>query len=121
MKHYMKPTQEKSPTQKIFYIGINLVTNKDSNELAKEILQLTKSAKTDKTKVAISSLKAIKDKLKAKELNTFLKELCEESNFDLISSFNINPHHHTNTRGLHLNNYGDRWLTKNFLSYIEKG
>ena len=121
MKHYMKPTQEKSPTQKIFYIGINLVTNKDSNELAKEILQLTKSAKTDKTKVAISSLKAIKDKLKAKELNTFLKELCEESNFDLISSFNINPHRHTNTRGLHLNNYSDRWLTKNFLSYIEKG
>ena len=55
MKHYMKPTQEKYPLN--FDIGPNdLVTNKDSTETGNEIVQLAKSAKTDKSKVAISSL-----------------------------------------------------------------
>ena len=105
MKHYMKPTQEKSPTQIIYHIGTNdLINNKDSNETANEIVKLAKYAKTDKNKVAISSLVSRKDKLnaKAKEVNTFLKEKCEESNFGLISHFNINPHRHTSARGLYL-------------------
>ena len=69
-----------------------------------------------------SSLVPRKDKLnaKAKEGNVFPKEKYEESNFDLISNFNINLHCHTNARGQHLNNYGDRQLTKNILNYIEK-
>ena len=57
MKHCMKPTQEKSPVQIIAHIGTNaLVINLDSNEIANEIGQLAKFAKTDKNKVAISSL-----------------------------------------------------------------
>ena len=113
MKHYIKPTQEKSPAQIIFHIGANnLVTNKDSNEIVNKIAQLSKSAKTDKNKVAISSLVSRKDKFE--NAKTFLKEKCEESKFDLISHFNINPNRYTNTRDLHLNNYGDRQLTKNF-------
>ena len=53
----MKPSQEKSPAQIIFHIGTNgLVTNKDSNEIASEIVQLAESAKTDKNKVVMSSL-----------------------------------------------------------------
>ena len=124
MKHYMRPTKETSLAQIIFHIGTNdLVTNKDSTEIANKIVQLAKSAKTYKNKVAISSLVPRKDKLnaKVKEVNTFLKEKCEKSNFDLISHFNINPRLHTNARGLHLNNYSDRQLTNNFLNYIEKG
>ena len=74
-------------------------------------------------KVAISSLVPRKDKLNAKsiEINTFLKQKCKGSSFELISHFNINPHRHTNVRGLHLNNYSDRQLTNKFLNYIEKG
>ena len=124
MKHYMKPTHEKSITQIIFHFGTNnLVNNNDYNETAKEIAQLVKSAKTGKNKVAVLSLVLRKDNLNAKpkEVNTFLKEKCEESNFDLISHFNINPHSHTNARGLHLNNYGDRESTKNFPNYIDTG
>ena len=53
----MKPTQEKSRVQIIAHIGTNaLVTNLDSNEIASEIVQLAKFPKTDKNKVAISSL-----------------------------------------------------------------
>ena len=107
----MKPTQEKSPAQIIFHIGTNdLVTNKESNEIANNIIQLSKSAKADKNKVAVSSLVPRKDKLnaKAKEVKAFLKEKCEERNIDLISHVNINA------RGLHFNIYGDRQLRKNF-------
>ena len=51
MKQYMKPTQKKSPAQIIFDIGTNnLVTIKDSDEIANEILQLAKSAKLTKTR-----------------------------------------------------------------------
>ena len=113
----MKPTHKKKLAQITFHIGANdLVPNKDSNEIANEIVQLAKSAKTDKNKVAISSLVPRKDKLnlKTKEVNTFLKEKCKESNFDLISDFNINPHRQNGARGLPLNNYGDRQLKKNF-------
>ena len=111
MKYCMKPTQEKSPAQIIFHIGTNdLVTNKESNEIANNIIQLAKSAKADKNKVAVSSLLPRKGKLnaKAKEVKTFLKEKREERNIDLISHVNINA------RGLHFNIYGDRQLTKNF-------
>ena len=67
MKHYMKPTQEKSLAQIIFHIGTNdLVTNKDSSEIANEIVQFASSAKIDKNKVAISSLIPRKGKLNAK-------------------------------------------------------
>ena len=45
MKHYMKPTHEKSRVQIIFHI-----------EIANEVVQLAKSAKTDKKKVAALSL-----------------------------------------------------------------
>ena len=51
MKQYMKPTQKKSPAQIIFDIGTNnLVTIKDSDEIANEILQLAKSTKLTKTR-----------------------------------------------------------------------
>ena len=54
IKHCMRPAQEKSRVQIIAHIGTNtLVTNLDSNEIANEIVQLAKFAKTDKNKVPI--------------------------------------------------------------------
>ena len=59
MKHYMKHEtySRKITCSNNFHTGTNdLVTNKDSNEIANKIVELAKSAKTDKNKVAISSL-----------------------------------------------------------------
>ena len=98
MKHYMKPTQEKLTTQIISHIGTNnLVSKKNFIEIAN-----VKSAKTDKSKVATGSLAPRKYKLnaKAKEVNTFLKEKRQESDFHT----NINRHCHNNGRSLHINN-----------------
>ena len=99
----MKTTQEKLPAQIIFHIGTNdMVTNKEFNEIEHGIVPLAKSGKTDKNKVALSSLVPRKFELnvKAKEINTFFKEKCEKSNFDLISHCNINPHCRISGRGL---------------------
>ena len=47
----------------------------------------------------------------AKEVNGNLKNECEEHNLQLIQHHSINPFCHTNTKGLHLKNYGDKQLS----------
>ena len=124
MKHYVKPTREKQPAQVIVYIGTNdLLSNKNSDEIADEIVNFAKSIKTDENNIVISSIVPRKDHLnnKAKEVNLHLKENCEANNLSLIEHHNINPYRHINAKGLHLNNYGDDQLTKNFTRFIENG
>ena len=124
MKHYVKPTQEKQPAQIIVHIGTNdLSSNKNSDEIADEIVNFAKSIKTDENSIVISSIVPRKDRLnnKAKEVNLHLKEKCEANNLSLIEHHNINPYRHINAKGLHLNNYGDNQLTKNFTRFIENG
>ena len=58
---------------------------------------------------------------KAEEVNENLKDKCEEHILQLIPHHNINPFRHTNAKGLHLNHYGDKQLTRNFTSFIENG
>ena len=122
IKHYVKPTQEKQPAQIIVHIGTNdLSTNKNSDEIADEIVNFAKSIKTDENNIVISSIVPKKDRLnnKAKEVNLHLKEKCEANNLSLIETHNINPYRHINAKGLHLNNYGDNQLNKNFTRFIE--
>ena len=111
IKHYMKPTHEKSPAQIIFHTGTNDLVILQWNS-KRNLLNLLKLIK----KIAISSLAPRKDKLnaKAKEVNTFMNAKCEESNYDLsttstpvpivipmqlydlIYHFNTSPHRDTN-------------------------
>ena len=64
-----------------------------------------------------------KDKFnnKAKEVNKNLKDKCEEHILQLIQHHNMNLFRHTNAKNLHLNNYGDKQLTRNFTRCIENG
>ena len=41
--------------------------------------------------------------MKPKKVNNCIEERCEESIFDLIHHFNINPHRRTIVKGLYLN------------------
>ena len=123
MKH-VKPRQEKQPAQIIIHIGTNDLTgNKNSDEIANEIGEFPNSFKTSENNVAASSIVSRKDRFnsKAKEVNKNLKDKSEEHNLQLIQHYNINPFRHTNAKGLHLNNYGDKQLTRNFTSFIENG
>ena len=124
MKYYVKPTQEKQPAQIIIHVGTNdLPGNKNSDEIANEIVGFANSIKTSENNVVVSSIVSRKDRFnnKAKEVNKNLKDKCEEHDLQLIQHHNINPFGHTNAKGLLLNNYGDKQLTSNFTSIIENG
>ena len=76
MKHYVKPTQEKQPTQIITHVGTNdLPGNKNSQEIANEFVDFTNSVKTRENNVVVSSIVARKDRFnKVKEVNKNLKD-----------------------------------------------
>ena len=93
MKHYAKSSQEKQPAQIIIDIGTNdLSGNKNSEEIAKEIVEFANSIKTSENNVVISSIVSRKDQFnnKVKEVNEILKDKCEEHNLQLIQHHNIN-------------------------------
>ena len=96
---------------------------KNSDEIANEIVEFATTIKTSESNVVVSSIVSRKEQInkKAKEVNENLKYKCEEHNLQLIQHHNINLFHHTNTRGLHLNNYGEKQLTRNFSSFIKNG
>ena len=124
MNHYKKPTQEKSPAEIIIHVGTNdLSSDKEPKDIANDIIQLAKSVKTGANKVAVSIILPRKDRFnsKAKEVNTHLLDICFSNNLSLITHSNINPHRHINVKGLHLNSYGDKQLTRNFINFIENG
>ena len=67
-------------------------------------MHLPKLVKTDTNKVAVPGILPRKDKFnsKAKEVNTHLQDICSTNNLPLITGSNINPHHHTNVKCLHI-------------------
>ena len=113
--HYVKPTQEKQPAQIIIHVGTNdLPGNTNSGEIANEIVEFANSIKTSENNVVVFSIVSRKDRFnnKAKEVNKNLKGKCAKHNL---------RHHNSRYQGLHLSNYGDKQLTRNFTSFIENG
>ena len=101
MKHYVKPQQEKQPAQIIIHVGTNdLPGNKNSDEIANEIVEFTNLIKTSENNVVVSSTVSRKDRLnnKAKEVNENLKDKCEEHSLQLIQHYNINPFKHRQSK-----------------------
>ena len=102
---------------------LHLLGNKNADEIDIGIVEFANSIKTSKINVVVSSKVSRKDRFnnKAKEVNKKLKHICEEYNLQLIQHHNINPFCHSNAKVLHLNNYGDKQLTRNFTSFTENG
>ena len=118
MKHYVKPTQEKQPAQIIIYADTNdLPDNKNSEEISNEIVEFANSIKTSKNNRVVPSIVKRENRFtnKAEEVNGNLKDICEEHNLPLIQHHNINSFRHTNAKGMHLNSYGDKQLTRRLL------
>ena len=98
-------------------MGTNdLSSAKEPKDIANDITQLAKSVKTDPNKVAVSN----EFHSKTKEVNTHLHDVFSSNNLLFIHS-NINSHRHINVKGLYLNSYGDKQLTRNFINFIENG
>ena len=76
-------------------IIIHVVANDSSSDkgpkdIANDIVQLAKSVKTDTNKVTVFSILPRKDKFnnKAKEVNTYLQDICFSHNLLLITHRN---------------------------------
>ena len=108
----------------MIHVGANdLSSDKEPKDIANDIIQLAKSVKTDASKVAVSSILPRKNKTnsKTKKVNTHLQDICSTNSLPLITHSNINLHRHINVNGLHLNSYGEKQITRNFINFIENG
>ena len=98
MLDYVKPIKrELDPEAYVIHIGTNdLGTDKTPDEIFSEILRLIKEFKTDKSKIVVSTIVPRGDayNTKAENVNTLLKEFCENNSIDTISHDNINVKKH---------------------------
>ena len=79
--------------------------NNSAEEIATNIVNLTKEMKSEKNDVMVSGIIPCKDNLNEKgiDVNNFLITFCKDFNFNFIDNSNINKVTDQNKSGLHLN------------------
>ena len=96
----VKPIQrDLDPEAYVIHIGRNdPTTDKTSDEIFSEILRLIKELKTDKNKIAVSTLVPRGNiyNITDEKVNTLLKEFCENNGDETISHDNIYIKKHLN-------------------------
>ena len=121
MESYIIPTLEKNPETIIIHSGTNdLKSDSSLEKIARDIINLTTSCKTQTNKVILSSIVPRYDNLNEKvtRVNKCLKIECEARNICFIDHRNISPKHNCNRSGLHLNYSGTKKLIENILFCI---
>ena len=121
VKSYIIPTFEQNLERIIIHSGTNdLKSDSSLEEIARDIINLTASCKTQTNKVILSSIVRRYDNLneKATRVNKCLKRECEARNVCFIDHKNISPNHNYNRSGLHLNSNGTKKLIENILNLI---
>ena len=120
MVHYAKPSLEYEPNLIIIHCGTNdLRGQKEPDEIANDILNLSKSIKNEGNDVIISSITRRTDRYgeKVHLVNTKLKGLCNENSLDYIDNSNL-LENHLSRDGLHLNYKGTLALAQNFINAL---
>ena len=118
MESYIIPTLKKNSETIIIHSGTNdLKSDSSPEEIARDIIKLTTSCKTQKNKVIISSIVPRYDNLneKATRVKKCLKKECEVRNICFIDHRNISPKHNCNRSWLHLIYSGTKKLIENIL------
>ena len=118
MEFYIIPTLEQNPETIIIHSGTNdLKSDSSPEEIARDIIKLTTSCKTQTNTVILSSIVPRYDNLneKATRVNKCLQKECEARNICFIDHRNISPTYNCNRSGLHLNYSGTKKLTENIL------
>ena len=110
MKDYMKPCiRESDLDHLIFHVGTkDVLFNKKVNCIAQCIVSSAKEVKVSKLDVNISCIILRNDNWnnKVMEGDSYIKDLCESSDFLFISNTTINPYKHLNNNRLYLNSKG---------------
>ena len=125
MKDYVKPTlRDFNPEHIILHVGTNdLNSERTASQIAKSIIDLGQSLKTDTNTITISLIVPRYDNLnnKASEVNGRLVNMCKERNISYIDHVDtISPEHHLNESNLHLNWCGTIKFAKNFTRYLSE-
>ena len=92
-----------------------------ASQIAKSIIDLGQSLKTDTNTITISLIVPRYDNLnnKASEVNGRLVNMCKERSISYIDHVDaISPEHHLNESHLHLNRYGTIEFANNFKVFI---
>ena len=122
MNSYVIPSLKYEPNLVILHCGKNdLRSEKGSEEIANEILNLALKIKKPYNDVIISGLATRNDDLNDKglEVNDHLYYLSKDYDLEYIDNTNISARHHLSNGGLHLNFKGSSVLAKNFINAIK--
>ena len=94
---------------------------KKADEIANEIINLTKEMKKEDNGIIISGIIARNDSLNVKgtEVNDLLKIKCNDNSILYCDNSNISKYY-LNASGLHLNTKGTTALANNFLKYLNR-
>ena len=125
MVDHVKPTiREDTPDNIILHAGTNdLRSEKTSSQIAKAIIELAMSLKTDKSSVIVSTIVPCFDNLnnKANELNNRLVHMCRERDIPFIShAESIDPSEHLNENKFHLNFNGVKISAENLSTFLSE-
>ena len=102
MKSYVIPSKTYNNDLIILHCGTNsLRENKKANEIANEIVEIAMDLKNEDNDIMISGIVPRNDRLDAKgvEVNSILKMLCDDYNFNFVDNSNIYKFKHFNSGG----------------------
>ena len=120
MDDYKKPSIGDKPDHFMVHVGINdLNSEVSSKSIAELIVDLATSLKTETNNASVSSILLRTDNSllnqKGYEVNSHLKDLCEERNLYLIDNTKKFRSYRLNKGKLHLNMKGSKLLNDTFV------
>ena len=107
----------------ILHCGTNdLNSDRTSSQIAKEIIDLALSLKSEKNRISISLLTPRSDKLnnKASEVNNRLINMCSHRNIAYIDHSSSIQQNHINESKVHLNRYGTIVFANAFSKFLSE-
>ena len=124
MHDHVKPTvRDFDPDHIILHCGTNdLNSDRTSSQIAREIIDLATSLKSDKNKISISLLTPRRDKLnnKASEVNNRLINMRSHRNIAYIDHSSSIQKNHINESNVNLNRYGTVVFANTFSKFLSE-
>ena len=123
MDDYKKPSVKDKPDHFIIHVETNNLNSEVSpKSIAESIVDLAMSLKTESNDVSVSNIILRTDNSLLNqigcELNSHLKDLCEEKNLYLTDNTKMFRSHHLNKSKLHLNRKGSKLLNDTFIRQL---
>ena len=121
MQDYLKTSLRENPHHLIIHGGTNdILTNKQLEQIAKSIVELALSVKSNSCDVKLSDIRVRNDGHQWKIVNTnqHLKELCNKNNISFMQHDETITTKHLNGLKLHLSKKGTQILSNTFIESI---